>query len=360
VSPVDDDIYAQPADGLGVATPIVTGTGDDYQPSVSPDGQSLCFTRGAFGTKNATVQRSTIIGTNVKQIANSGMGDYNCAWSPDGTNIAYVQGIFGNGDLMVKRSDGGGTPTDLVPNVAGRFDGNPEWTRNPPPNCSTRSLPIRFNTPTSIPLSCVDPPLESSPVTLSITSPPRHGSLTSINAMSVTYTPSRNFSGADQFTFIGSDGTSDSAAATIRIDVEPGPPPTISSLKVDPTRWRLGSRLPTSSGHRAPVGTRISFRLSKPARVKLTFDRRTSGRSVHRRCVQSNLSNPTKPRCVRFSTQGSRLYNGHAGSNVTKFAGRLSSGKKLTSGEYRLSVDATDSAGLRSPTRRATFTIVSG
>ena len=107
-APVDDDIYKKAADDSGVATPVVTGPTDDYQPAISPDGRSLCFTRGAFGTTMATVQRSTVTGTNVTQIAGSGLGDYNCAWSPDGTKIAYVQGIFGNGDLMVRNSDGTG------------------------------------------------------------------------------------------------------------------------------------------------------------------------------------------------------------------------------------------------------------
>ena len=62
-----------------------------------------------FGSTAATVMRSTVTGTNVTTIANSGLGDYNCAWSPDGTKIAYVQGIFVNGDLMVKNADGTGT-----------------------------------------------------------------------------------------------------------------------------------------------------------------------------------------------------------------------------------------------------------
>ena len=129
--PVDDDIYKQAADGSGVATPVVTGTTDDYQPAISPDGQSLCFTRGAFGTTAAKVMRSTVTGTNVTTIANSGLGDYNCAWSPDGTKIAYVQGVFGNGDLMVKNADGSGTPTALVTNVAGPLRRQPRVDAEP-------------------------------------------------------------------------------------------------------------------------------------------------------------------------------------------------------------------------------------
>ena len=177
MSPTDDDIYAKAVDDTGTAIPIVTGPTDDYQPALSPDGQNLCFTRGTFGTTQATVQRSTVSGANVTQIANSGQGDYNCAWSPDGTKIAYVQGIFSNGSLMVKNSDGTGTASDLVPNVAGRFDGNPDWTRNPSPTCQDASVTISFNGSASIPLTCIDPAPGNDPVTLSIVSSPAHGSL---------------------------------------------------------------------------------------------------------------------------------------------------------------------------------------
>ena len=45
----------------------------------------------------------------------------------------------------MKNSDGSGTATDLVPNVAGRFDGNPDWARNPSPTCQDESVSIGFN-----------------------------------------------------------------------------------------------------------------------------------------------------------------------------------------------------------------------
>ena len=360
-APVDDDIYKKAADDSGAAIPIVTGLTDDYQPALSPDGQSLCFTRGTFGTTMATVQRSTVAGTNVTPIANSGLGDYNCAWSPDATKIAYVQGIFGNGDLMVKNSSGSGVATDLIPNVAGRFDGNPDWTRNPSPSCQDQSVTVSFNGTATIPLSCVDPPPENDPVTRSIVGPPAHGSLTTLNQNSITYVPAANFSGADQFTFKGNDGTSDSNVATIHITVASAPPDipaTISSLKISPSRWRLGSRLAQISSPRPPVGTRISFSLDKPASVRLTFVKLTAGRLVNRRCLPPNRSNRSRRRCTRFVTAGNLGWAGHAGLNSVRFEGRLSRAKKLALGTYRLTVDATDSAGKRSRPATASFTIV--
>jgi Bacterial Ig domain/WD40-like Beta Propeller Repeat len=354
--PADDDIYRQPADGTGTATPVITGSTDDYQPALSPNGQSLCYTSGAFGTPAAKVMRATVTGTNVITIANTGVGDYNCAWSPDGTKIAYVEGIFGNGSLMFKNSDGTGMGTDLVPNVPARFDGNPEWTRNPPPNCQSRSVTVSRNASIAmpIPLTCVDPPPENDPVTLSLASLPVHGTLGTITGGVVTYVPNANFEGIDQFTFTGDDGTSDSAPATIQITVK-GPPPAISALKVAPRRWRLGSRQPHIS--RTPVGTRISFKLSKPARVTLTFDRVASGRRVRGRCVASTRSNRTKPRCTRVVDSHALRFNGHSGTNTVAFQGRINS-TKLKPGDYRLSVGATDATGGRARAQTATFILV--
>ena len=139
---------------------------------------------------------------------------------------------------------------------------------------------VRFNAQATIPLSCVDPPPENDPITRSIVSGPKHGSLGSIDQNAIVYTPAENFSGTDQFTFKANDGTSDSNVATVRVIVARDTPATISSLTVNPSRWRLGSRLPQISAKGAPIGTTISFRLSKPARVKLTFARATAGRRV--------------------------------------------------------------------------------
>lgn len=355
---VDRTRLFRPCPDPAVTDPIVTGPTDDYQPALSPDGQNLCFTRGAFGTTNATVQRSTATGGNVTQIADSGQGDYNCAWSPDGTKIAYVQGTFSNGNLMVRNSDGSGTATDLVPNVAGRFDGNPDWTRNPSPTCQDQSVTTSFNGTASIPLDCVDPAPENDPVTRAIVSPPAHGSLGSISQNSVTYTPQPGFVGADQFTFKGNDGTSDSNVATIHVTVSPDIPATISSLRLVPARWRLGSRLAQISSKRAPVGTEISFNLSKPARVRFTFAKVMPARLVNRRCVAPNRTNRKRRRCTRVIAAGALSFDAHTGVNRVKFQGRISPRQKLTVGSYQLTVNASDIAGTPSLAQMATFTIV--
>src|SRR5207248_953845 len=54
-----------------------------------------------------------------------------------------------------------------------------------------------------------------------IVSEPSHGTLTSFNAAtgSFTYTPTANYHGPDSFTFTASDGTNTGAAATVSISV---------------------------------------------------------------------------------------------------------------------------------------------
>ena len=81
------------------------------------------------------------------------------------------------------------------------------------------------------------------------------------------------------------------------------------------------------------------------------------GRQINRRCVAPDRSNRTRRRCTRFIKAGSLSFTGHAGLNRIKFDGRLSRTQTLTVGSYRLTVDATDSAGTRSRARTATFTI---
>ena len=75
-------------------------------------------------------------------------------------------------------------------------------------------------------------------LTLSIVAAPGHGSLGSIGAGSVTYTPTGTYAGADSFTFKAADGKADSNVATISITVEspsstpPPPKPKPKTCKV--------------------------------------------------------------------------------------------------------------------------------
>jgi hypothetical protein len=366
----DDDILKEPAgniNGAG-ATGVVVGPGtDDYQPAVSPDGQNLCFTSGTFGTNSAKVYRSTITGGNVTLIANSMNGDYNCVWSPDGTKIAYVTGIFTNGALVMKNSDGSdvvsapGTPVaDDVPN---HFDGNPDWARNGAPSCTGANVTLEKNTPTTVALSCTDPPPENGATTKSIVTGPAQGTLGTITQgqpATVTYTPKTDFTGADLFTFKGNDGVSDSAAATVNITVKDTKAATITSFSAGNSRWRLGSKLPAFflSRKLAPVGTNFSFRLDETANVTLTFALKKTGRRVNKVCKALTRSNRKKPKCTRYVNKGSISKTVKAGKTRVRFQGRITKKRKLGLGRYRVTLDVVDTAGNRSKSKVGYFTIV--
>ena len=140
----DLDIFMEPSDNSGTAIGVLTGATNEYQPSLSGDGESMCFTRGGpLGSADTEVYKvSPVSGGGVQtNISDNDVAmdmpqhaDYNCAFSPDGEFITFVEGSFSNGILVYEDSDDadnvkGATP--LTPNAAGVFDGNPDWSRVP-------------------------------------------------------------------------------------------------------------------------------------------------------------------------------------------------------------------------------------
>jgi Tol biopolymer transport system component len=128
----------------GVADIILNSSAYEYQPSLSPKGDSMCFTRGGpIGSPTADVYKlspvasngtQTDISDNTAAMPTAGNADYNCAWSPDGEFITFVEGTFSSGILVYEDSDDadsvkGATP--LTPDAPGAFDGNPDWSRVP-------------------------------------------------------------------------------------------------------------------------------------------------------------------------------------------------------------------------------------
>ncbi len=356
VTPQDYDIYRAAADGSNyqdgnpnTGTPLVVGPTNDYQPALAPDGDNLCFTRQG-ATKDIAVAPS-IGGAGAVLIAESG-DEYECAWSPDDSKIAFVRGAFGAGEIRVKDLESDALSTSATndtdgPGGAGaKFDGNPDWTRNPPPSCSNGNASVAFNGFVRIPLTCtddLDPPFFQPPdLELDITTPPANGTLSGIQPdRSVIYTPNANFSGTDTFSFTGNDQATTSPPATITVNVGPGPPPdvkapVITDVSVFPRRWRRGTRLPRFS---ARVGTRIRWRLDETARVTLSFRRKRGSRFVR---VRPALTRP----------------NARAGLNTLRFQGKLNRRKRLRLGTYRVVIGAVDAAGNRSSRTSRTFRIV--
>jgi TolB protein len=107
------DLFVMSADG-GEARPLTT-TGDDYDPSWSPDGAKIAFGREEIVESNGrSVATSDIFvmnadGTGVTRLTDGGdeATHYSPTWAPDGTKIAFVAGVTGGpGPVVVMNADG--------------------------------------------------------------------------------------------------------------------------------------------------------------------------------------------------------------------------------------------------------------
>jgi|SRR6478736_4596614 len=139
--------------------------------------------------------------------------------------------------------------------------------------------------------------------------------------------------------------------------VEPAPTsdttkPTITGLSFKPKAFR------TAAPGAKSGGTRISFRLSEPATVRFTVQRRARGRKAGRKCVAPRPTNRGARSCVRWlKVRDLAERTGIAGSNSFRFTGRLA-GRKLAPGSYRVMSVATDAAGNRSVAARRAFSVL--
>jgi hypothetical protein len=139
------------------------------------------------------------------------------------------------------------------------------------------------------------------------------------------------------------------------------PPPVATGLRVSPSTFRLGSRLPRLALRRAvPSRTTIRFVLSEAAGVKITFAKRLPGRRVGRRCRRPTRALRRHRRCTRLVTvRGAAVtVDARAGLNRLTFAGRLSARRRLVPAKYRLTLVATDSGGHRSNAVKADFRLL--
>ena len=90
---------------------------------------------------------------------------------------------------------------------------------NKPPVADSKSVSTDMNVPIPIKLSGSDP--EGSKLTFSIVDLPKHGQLSSVSGDIVKYTPDKEYSGSDSFTYTVKDnkGTT-SAKSTVTIDIK--------------------------------------------------------------------------------------------------------------------------------------------
>jgi Tol biopolymer transport system component len=236
------DIVKRPAAGGAEAPVAASGTVDEYQPSISPDGSKICFTLqttlgGPSNPGGAEIYTAPL--SNTASLTNLSLdgtqGDINCTWSPDSRFIAYVSGTFGSGKLVMKNSDG----TSLFPVAleddqgSNNFDGNPDWAPDGSPDCPDSTVTTPPNTPITIQLECTDtgPQYERTDPNGFVANDggPANGTTSDdaplANPSTVKYTPNAGFTGTDKIVFTSFDtfgfGT-DKGTVTINVRAPAG------------------------------------------------------------------------------------------------------------------------------------------
>ena len=130
-----------------------------------------------------------------------------------GDEVTYTPdpGEFGDDSFTYRASDG----------LADSELATTDVTITRPPTCQDVGETAVVGSSVSVPLTCSD--LDGDELTLAIQDGPSQGSLGAISDDSVTYTPEPDAAGEDTFTFTASDGTAESAPATVTITLTGAP-----------------------------------------------------------------------------------------------------------------------------------------
>jgi cellulose biosynthesis protein BcsQ len=130
--------------------------------------------------------------------------------------------FIGKDSFTFKLNDGGmdSAPATVTLNM----------TPNHVPMGDLQSVTTAEDTPAVINLTGSDP--DGDTVIYSVVTVPSHGSLSG-TAPNLTYSPNKNFSGPDSFTFKVNDGTADSALTTVAITITPSnDPPVANNIEI--------------------------------------------------------------------------------------------------------------------------------
>jgi TolB protein len=124
-------IFVMDVDGTHVRQ-LTTGR-QDYNPSWSPDGTKILFTRQE-GPMESDIFVMNADGSNAVRLTSGGAGDTNLdgVFSPDGTKIAYIAGVTGGGGSIVVMNADGSNPAVVAQVDALGLDWQPISTGSAP------------------------------------------------------------------------------------------------------------------------------------------------------------------------------------------------------------------------------------
>ena len=231
--------------GDGCGTSRITDS--TYQTTFTPDGRTLFA--AAYGKSDPN---------------KSGVSIFDVAADGTLTQRAGAAGCLTDvgGSCTAARGVAGATGFTIAPGgrfaYAGAFadEGVATFEIGLAPRCSDASAGTAHGTAVAIPVTCIDG--NGDAVTLAGVDGPAHGAVT-FGGLSATYTPAAGFSGADSFRMKGSDGTNDSAPATVSVSVGAGP----SAGKQTPLKLSLTAK--PKRDRKLPFKFRFSGRLTPAA-----------------------------------------------------------------------------------------------
>ena len=90
-----------------VLSPLMTLSGEQHQPSFSPDGKRVAFVWIAPEAKNSGIYQIQVDGQNLQRLTTS-LGDYSPTWSPDGSQLAFLHDSQDQFSVHIVPSRGGG------------------------------------------------------------------------------------------------------------------------------------------------------------------------------------------------------------------------------------------------------------
>jgi Tol biopolymer transport system component len=99
------DIYSMTPSGADI-TRLTTDPLEDLDPSWSPDGSQIAFSRGDSLAATSDLFVMDADGSNVRQLTFDSAQDFAPSWSPDGSMIVFASLRTGNGDIYRIDADG--------------------------------------------------------------------------------------------------------------------------------------------------------------------------------------------------------------------------------------------------------------